>query len=190
MLNKLGEIYVGNKELSITSCASYIDEECDIDPELYDHGDEDDKYDYILQDLEDMDLDTFKNKYPSAYKTFFIDKISESPHIIINYSFPLIWPIQKIYVSDGGFTVNQIAKIIRSQYNKFYEDHEKSMKEGRIPKYLPKEVRDYENLSIRFWITFTNEKKYGYGLRHFDVGTQSSCKGNTNIPLVNIGVDT
>jgi hypothetical protein len=76
-----------------------------------------------------------------------------SPHIVIQYSFPLIHPIEKIYVSQKGYwTVDDIARTISKEYDHFYQDLEDAKESGRIAKYLPHDVRDQGNLIQRFYI--------------------------------------
>lgn len=69
-----------------------------------------------------------------------------------------------MYVNDDGFTINDISFIIRKQYKKFYRDYEEAIKEGRTPKYLPENVIDFDELSIRFAI---KKKEIRGGILYF-----------------------
>ncbi len=110
-----------------------------------------DNFDEVLDELSNMRFSTFKKRYPDVHKKYYIDKEIKSTHITIEYNYPLIAPIKKIYKSDTGFSLNDIATIIRKEYLKFYEDYEASEINGSIPKYLPKNVIGFDSLSIRFW---------------------------------------
>ena len=115
-----------------------------------------------------MRFSTFKKRYPVLHTKYYIDKEIKSKHITIEYNYPLIAPIKKIYKSVTGFSLNDIATIIRNKYLKFYEDYEAAEVNNTIPRYLPKNVIEFNNLSIRFWID----------------------EAENDIPNICIGVDT
>ncbi len=112
---------------------------------------ESDEPDEIIDKVNRMRFTTFKKKYPTVYKKYYVDKYVKKTHITIEYSYPLISPIKKIYKNAKGFSINDIATIIRNQYMKFYEDHEAAEVNNTIPRYLPNNVNEFNSLCIRFW---------------------------------------
>jgi hypothetical protein len=109
-------------------------------------------YGDILDELGNMDCAEFKNKHPEIYNKYFIDKVIQSLHIIIYYHFPLFAEISKIYVSQDGFSIVEIATIIQNQYKKFYKNREMAIKNNLTPKYIPIDAYDLSSLCLRFHI--------------------------------------
>lgn len=137
------EFYVHTKgcALGFTSLA------CDI------YKDSDD-YEEILDELNDMDLTQFMNIYPNVYEKYFVEKMIKSSHVIIYYHFPLFAQISKIYVSQDGFTIAEIASIIKAQYKKFYKNREMATNLNQIPKYISKDAYNLHDLYLRFHINY------------------------------------
>lgn len=120
----------------------------------------------------------------------FEDPEIASPTISIEYKFPLIWPVRETYVSQtGSFTASQIGKIIYQEYEKFYADRREALENGRIPRWLSENCIDRDNLCLRFWIGWSNKNRPPR-LFHPDLHREVTCLGMTNIPDVQVGVDT
>jgi len=122
----------------------------DIIHEKYGEHDEFEHYDEILDQLSRIHTNNFIKKYPEQYDTYYCKKIITSTHITINYNY-LIAPLIKIYCSDDGFTINDVALIIQKQYRKIYINHKKSLLNNKISRYLPIDKIYYES-SFRFSI--------------------------------------
>lgn len=123
----------------------------DIVHEKYGERDElDEHYETILDQLSRIHTEIFIKKYPKQYNTYYCEKMITCTHITINYNY-LIAPLTKIYCSDNGFAINDIATIIQKQYRKIYVNHKKSLLNNKISRYLPINQTNYES-SFRFSI--------------------------------------
>lgn len=106
-----------------------------------------DEFDNVMglaeEKLCDISYSTFCEEYPEINKKYYVDKLIPSKHISIQYDYPLISPVIMLYYSKFGFSANEIATIIQKQYQDFYANSKR---------YLPKNVRYYEDLCIRFYV--------------------------------------
>ncbi len=143
----------------------------DLGQDRYDY--DIDAWDDLMDELNRMTLNEFINKYPKTNSKIFAEKIVPQKIIAINYHFPLLYPITKLYKDETGFSINAIARNISREYKNFYQNHKNAMERGTTPKYLPKNVISREELNIRF--SFKEGDK------------NSACY---DVPLIHVGVDT
>ena len=160
-----------------------------LSSELYNddasHSD-DDVLDNILDELNNMDCAAFQNKYPEIYKKYFIDKVIQSSHIIIYYHFPLFAQISKIYLSQNGFSIGEIATIIQNQYKKFYKNREIAITNNLIPKYIPIGAYELSSLYLRFHIHYKP-----LNLKIYEPHPQCSFHINPkSLPIIAVYCDT
>ncbi len=145
--------------------------------------DDDDSIDELLDELFSMKFSEFKIKYPEQYHKYYEEKLIKSTHITIRYEYQLVDQIRKIYASPDGFTMSEIATIIQKQYKKFYQNHKRAVTNNELPKYLPVDVIEFENLCIRFHILYKSAD-------WADIWDTYHVFRPRKIPLICIGVDT
>lgn len=147
-------VHTSSHALGLTSFAGDVCNLTNDDNTGKEDNYDEDNYEEILDELSDMSLDKFKTKYPTVYKTYFVDKLIDTTHIVIYYYFPLFAEISKIYVSQDGFTISDIATLIKKQYKKFYINRKNAIKNNVIPKYISPNSYDLNSLCLRFHINY------------------------------------
>lgn len=147
------------------------DENCDIDDDLEKH---------------DHDINYLRTNYENIYNKYYVNKLS-AKRLIIEYSYPLINKIRKLYVNDNGFSINDIANIINNKYKKMYDNYYDAMSENRSPKYFLHcdNIYSRPDISILFTLSMTNTDKF----KHKVIENGESISKN-NILLVKIMCDT
>lgn len=163
-----------NNRLSFHSLGRIV---CEYDLNLRWNNVDFDHQDDLSDELSNLSPTDFKNQYPKAYHKIFKEKIVKAKNICITFRFPLLCSINILYANSNGFTINNIAKIICREYRKFYKDHNKAINNGKTPRYLPINVRNFEDLNLRFGLS----SRYR-ALSYNDDGE--------DIPQFMVGVDT
>jgi hypothetical protein len=172
---EMNEFYVNNSGSPALGFRSITNDICGMDAD-YDERDE------LLDKLSDMKLSKFKSTYPKIYRKYYKKKLIDAPRIVINYHYPLVTPIDKIYTSENGFSINDIATIIQTQYEKFFDNYDYCIANNQIPKYLDQD--------------FSSSKKY-YGIRFHINYKPLKLKTSSyyhsvlpDIPFIMVAVDT
>ena len=90
------EYHIQNNDLIALQLSVATEDVCEIESR-------NDDFDDVLDELNNMQINEFKQKYPNLYDKYYVDKCIKGTHITIKYRYPLIAPIKKIYKSDNGF---------------------------------------------------------------------------------------
>lgn len=150
----------------------------------YGHLMDDTNSDNIIDDLSDMTSVEFKNTYPNICQLYYIEKIIESERIIVMYNYPLDIPRNKIYVSSEGFSIYDVAVLIKKEFNKMYAERDIALKNNKTPKYLDRDVLSIDNLCPRFSVDYA-----ALGLTSYESHKKHSLVDVTT-PIVSVSVDT
>lgn len=172
---EMNEFYVSNEGSPVLEFRSIASDIWGDDPTSS-------EIDNVLDNLSNMKLSEFKSTYPKIYRKYYKKKLIDSPRIVINYRYPLVMSIDKIYTSADGFSINDIAKIIRTQYYKFFKNYNDCIANNEIPKYLDHKVNSWKiNFDIRFHINYKPLKLEASTMYH---------KQLPDIPFIMVAVDT
>jgi hypothetical protein len=164
-----------DKALQISNFAGLL---VDVDD---DHG-----MDAILYELYDMDISRFRQLHPDIYKKYYEDKIIESKHISVSYWYGFVASIEKVYVSETGFSISDIAELIRAQLQKYNREYNEAKREERTPKHLTIPVCKYWNVRFDILCKPLGMDNECYGCYRGKCGV---CKVR-KIPHVMVRIDT